>query len=146
MRSALSLLALSALVVTLTAGCAGPEEKLGRGVRNTTEIVRLGELRTTMEQTAVWDSPSQAATTGVVKGVDLTLARTGVGLYEIVTFPFPPYHPVLTKYLSPNPPYPDNYRPDLPNDPLYQTDQYIGYSGGTWASFIPGSQFEVLSQ
>jgi putative exosortase-associated protein (TIGR04073 family) len=144
MRSVLSLLALSALVATLTSGCAGPEEKLGRGVRNTTEIVRLGELRTSMEQTAVWGSVPEAVTTGVVQGVDKSIARTGVGLYEIVTFPFPPYHPVLTKYLSPNPAYPSNYRPDMPNDPLYQTDINVGYSGGAWASWIPGSQFEVF--
>ena len=29
----------------LVSGCAGPEQKLGRGVNNMTEITRLGELR-----------------------------------------------------------------------------------------------------
>jgi putative exosortase-associated protein (TIGR04073 family) len=144
MRNALSLIALLAVVATITSGCKGPEEKLGRGVRNTCDIVRLGGLRESMEQTAVWDSPSDAATTGVVKGIDLTLARTGVGIYEVITFPLPPYRPVCTNYLSPQPNYPSNYKPDMSADPLYYTDQHIGFSGGTAAGFIPGSQFDVL--
>ena len=137
----LSLFLIAAIVAT---GCAGPEEKLGRGVRNTCEIVRLGGLRTSMEQTAVWNSPSEAVTTGVVKGLDLSLARTGLGVYEVVTFPIPPYHPVCTKYITALPTYPDNYRPSLPDDPLYRTDQYIGFSGGNVFGFIPGSQFNVF--
>jgi putative exosortase-associated protein (TIGR04073 family) len=143
MRSALSILALLAFVATFTSGCAGPEEKLGRGMRNSTDIVRLSGLRTSMEQTAVWDSPSAAATTGVIKGVDMTLARTGIGIYEIITFPFPPYHPIATKYLTPDPTLPSNQTTVMANDPLFQTDQYIGYSGGRFAGFVPGSQFSV---
>jgi putative exosortase-associated protein (TIGR04073 family) len=144
MRNVLSLVALLAVVATFTSGCKGPEEKLGRGVRNTCDIVRLGGLREEMTDTAVWDSPSDAATTGVVKGVDKTLARTGVGIYEIVTFPFPPYRPVCTKYLSPEPGYPANYTVDLADGPLYHNDSNIGFSGGTIAGFVPGSQFDVL--
>jgi len=144
MRNVLPLLGLIALAATLTSGCSGPETKLGRGVRNTCEVVRLGGLRTSVEQTAVWDSPADACTTGVVKGVDLSLARTGVGLYEIITFPFPPYHPVCTHYLSPDPVYPDNYKPNMPDDPFYHTDTYIGFCGGDEASFIPGSRFDVF--
>jgi putative exosortase-associated protein (TIGR04073 family) len=146
MRNVLTLLGLLALAATFTSGCAGPEEKLGRGVRNTCDVVRMGELRGSMEQSAVWDSPSDAATTGVVKGVDRTVARTGIGLYEIITFPFPPYHPVCTKYLSPEPCFPSNNHPGLADDPLYHTDASIGFSGGTIAGFVPGSQFQVLGQ
>ncbi len=146
MRNVLPLIGLFALAAIFTSGCAGPEAKLGRGVRNTCDIVRLGGLRTSMEQTAVWDSPADACTTGVTKGVDLSLARTGVGLYEIITFPFPPYHPVWTHYLSPEPVYPDNYRPNLPDDTLYQTDTYIGFDCGNVAGFVPGSDFDPLSQ
>jgi putative exosortase-associated protein (TIGR04073 family) len=144
MRNVLPVLTLLAIAVLFTSGCAGPEAKLGRGIRNTYEVVRLSGLRTSMEQTAVWNSSSEAATTGVVKGLDLTLARTGVGLYEVVTFPIPPYHPVCTKYLSPLPPHPDNYMPELPDGPLYQTDHYIGFSGGRAFGWVPGSQFEVF--
>ncbi|HEX3627024.1 MAG TPA: exosortase system-associated protein, TIGR04073 family [Verrucomicrobiae bacterium] len=144
MRNILPILALAATTALLTSGCVGAQEKLGRGVRNTCEVVRLGGLRTSMEQTAVWNSPTEAATTGVVKGVCLSAARTGVGIYEVVTFPFPPYHPIARKYLTPLPTYPDNYRPSLPDDPLYQTDHYIGFTGGTAFGWVPGSQFEPL--
>jgi hypothetical protein len=41
-----------------TAGCAGPEQKFGRGMSNTFEIVRMGELRRSVEQTAIFDSPT----------------------------------------------------------------------------------------
>ena len=143
MRNVLPLLALLAIAAVFSSGCAGPEEKLGRGVRNTCDIVRVGELRNSMEQSAVWGSPSDACTTGVVKGVDRTIARTGIGLYEIITFPFPPYHPVCTKYLSPEPGYPDNYQPGLADDPMYHSDSYIGFSGGDEAGWVPGSTFNV---
>ena len=143
MRNVLPLLALVLLGATFTSGCAGPEEKLGRGFRNTFEIVQLTGVRRSMEQTSVWNSPAQGYTTGVVKGVNLSLARTGVGLYEIITFPFPPYHPVFTKYISPEPTNPDNYMQNLPDDPIFATDQYIGYSGGVFLPFIPGNQFNV---
>lgn len=145
MRNILSLLALLTIAGLLTSGCAGPEAKLGRGFRNTCEIVRLGGLRTSMEQTSVWNSPTEGVTTGVVKGVDLSLARTGLGIYEVITFPIPPYHPIWTKYVSPLPTYPDNYRPNLPDDPIYHTDQYTGFSGGNAFGFIPGSQFDVFA-
>ena len=144
MRNVLPLIALLAISATFTSGCAGPEEKLGRGIRNTCEVVRVGELRSSMEQTAVWDSPADACTTGVVKGVNRSLARTGIGLYEILTFPFPPYHPVFTKYISPQPAYPDNNFVRLPYDSLYATDRYIGFGGGTYFSFVPGNQFNVF--
>jgi putative exosortase-associated protein (TIGR04073 family) len=146
MRNVFPLLALFALVAAFTSGCAGPEEKLGRGIRNTCEVGRMGELRNSMEQTAVWDSPQEACTTGVIQGVDHSIARTGIGLYEIITFPFPPYHPVCTGYVAANPVYPDNYRPNLPSDPLFQTDQHIGVTEGNSFSFVPGSQFDVFGQ
>jgi putative exosortase-associated protein (TIGR04073 family) len=146
MRNIFPLLALVALAAAFTSGCAGPEEKLGRGIRNTTEIVRVGEWRNSVEQTAVWDSPQEACTTGVIRGFDRSVARTGIGLYEIVTFPFPPYHPVCTSYLSPQPIYPDNYRPNLPYDPIIATDQHIGYNEGGNFNFVPGSTFDVFGQ
>ena len=35
------------------AGCIGPEQKLGRGLTNTYELVRWGELRRSIEQSSV---------------------------------------------------------------------------------------------
>ena len=36
-------LAATALAALFTSGCAGPEQKLGRGVNNMFEVVRMGE-------------------------------------------------------------------------------------------------------
>jgi putative exosortase-associated protein (TIGR04073 family) len=133
------------LAALIVAGCAGPEQKLGRGVSNTFEVVRLGDMRRDIEQTSVLDSPSQGYTTGVITGFDHSVARVGLGLYEIVTFPFPPYHPVATRYLSPGPVEPDNYTPALLYDPMFETDTYSGFSGGDIAPYIPGSRFSVFN-
>ena len=132
------------LVALFAAGCANPEQKLGRGIDNTYEIVRLGEMRRSIEQTALIDSPGEGYTTGAIRGFDRSMARTGIGIYEIVTFPFPPYHPVATKSLSVNPEFPDSYKPGIIADPLFETDTYSGFSGGDVAPFIPGSKFKIF--
>lgn len=144
MRHTFSLLAGLVLVGALASGCANVEQKFGRGLNNTFEIVRGGEFRRTMEQTALFDSPDYAYTTGFVHGLNRTLARTGVGIYEVVTAPFPPYGPVFTDYLSPGPVYPDNYRPDLVEDSMFSTDTYMGYSGGDVLPIVPGSRFKIF--
>src|SRR6185436_20361741 len=85
-------------------GCAGPESKFGRGISNMTEFARLGEIRRSMEQTAAWDGAETVPTTGFLRGLNRSFARTGIGIYEVVTFPFPPYGPVLAPK---TPLYPD---------------------------------------
>jgi putative exosortase-associated protein (TIGR04073 family) len=144
MRKTLPLLAALALAATFVTGCANTEQKLGRGISNTLEPVRMGELRRTMEQTALWEGADVAYTTGFIRGINRTLARTGVGIYEIVTCPFPPYDPVFTDYLSPHPVYPDNYAPSLVEDSTFATDTNLGFSGGDVAPFIPGCRFRIF--
>jgi putative exosortase-associated protein (TIGR04073 family) len=144
MRNTYSLFVAVAVVGTLATGCTNMENKLGRGFSNTFEITRMGELRRTMEQTALFDSPNAAYTTGFVRGLNRTLARTGLGVLEIATFPLPPYHPMFTSYLSPNPVYPDNFKPGLVSDSMYDTDTLIGFGGGDVAPRIPGSRFGVF--
>ena len=137
---------LVALTVALfAAGCAGPEQKLGRGVSNSWDIIRLGEMRRSVEQSAVLDSPGEGYTTGVIRGFNRTAARTGLGIYEIVTFPIPPYHPIATKHFSAQPAYPESYKPGLISNPLFDTDTYTGFSGGDIAPFVPGSRFSVFN-
>ena len=136
-----------ALVLLLTAGCehvSKTEKKFGRGMANTYEIVRGGEVRRSMEQSALFDSPDTAYTTGFIRGFNRTLARTGIGIYEIITAPFPPYDPVATDYLAPGPVYPDNYMPNLMEDSMFATDSNLGYSGGDVAPMIPGSRFRIF--
>ncbi len=140
------LLFLAALAVTGTmlSGCANAERKFGRGMANTWEIVRLGEMRRTMEQTTLFDGPDVGRTTGFIRGLNRSLARTGVGIYEVVTAPFPPYDPVFTDYLAPGPVYPDNFHPKVREDSLYATDSNLGFSGGDVFPNIPGSRFRIF--
>lgn len=144
MRNAIALLSAVALAAVFMSGCAGPEQKLGRGISNSAEIIRGGEWRRSVEQTAVFDSPEAGRTVGLVSGLNKTLVRTGVGVYEVITFPIPPYHPIFTNYISANPAFPDNYRPGLPADPLYDTDTYVGMQGGDIAPLVPNSRFQVI--
>jgi putative exosortase-associated protein (TIGR04073 family) len=148
MRNVISLFALTALVALFTSGCAGPEKKLGRGISNTFEITRLGDMRHCIEQTAVFESPSAGYTTGAVKGFAQTATRTGVGLFEVLTFPIPMpgsgYGPIFPHYLPPGPVYPDSYKPGLISGSTFDTDTYTGFSGGDIAPFIPGSRFKVF--
>jgi putative exosortase-associated protein (TIGR04073 family) len=161
MRSVFFLLGMVATAALV--GCAGPEQKFGRGVNNLTEIIRGSEMRRSLEQTMMWDGPSQAPA-GFAHGVTRTVTRTGVGLYELVTAPFPPYHPVLVpqsrlypdasmrwrKYpwggveLSEYPVHSDNEIMVLRSGRLFETDSSVGFSSGTVAPWIPGNKFSPL--
>ena len=152
------------LVAGIFTGCAGPEQKLGRGIRNTTEFLRLGQIRRSMEQTALWEGADAAYTTGFIRGFNRSLARTAVGVYEIITFPAPPYGPVLTApydlypdesvatvsypwgglVLDANPTYPANFKPNLVSDSTFDTDTALGFSAGDVAPKVPGSRFRIF--
>jgi putative exosortase-associated protein (TIGR04073 family) len=144
MRNKFPLLGAVLMTGLLAAGCAGPEKKLGRGMNNLLEVVRWGEMRRTVEQTALFDSPDTAYGTGRVSGFNRSMARAGIGLYEIVTFPIPSYDPIATKYLKPDPAYPDNYKPRLVDDANFATDTALGFSGGDIAPIMPGSRFRIF--
>lgn len=144
MRKTLSLLGAVVVLGLLATGCAGPEKKLGRGLNNAGEILRAGEYRRSIEQTGVFESPSRAYTTGAVRGFNRTMARTGIGLYEIITFPIPSYEPIATRYLTPEPVYPDNFRPMAIDDSLTATDTGLGFSGGSILPWVPGNRFRIF--
>jgi len=144
MRNNLPLLAVVLIAGSFATGCAKVEQKFGRGMNNVFEIVRGGEFRRTMEQSVIYDGPDGAYGPGFITGVNRTLARTGIGVYEVVTAPFPPYGPVATDKFSPSPVYPDNYRPGILADSMFATDTYTGFSGGDVAPMIPGSRFKIF--
>lgn len=144
MRKTFPLWAALALTAALVSGCANTERKFGRGMSNMFEIVRGGELRRTMEQTALFDGPDAAYTTGFFSGLNRTLARTGIGIYEVVTAPIPPYDPIATHYLAPGAVYPDSYTPSLVEDAMFSTDTNLGFAGGDVAPMIPGSRFRIF--
>ncbi len=56
---------LAAALLLTAVGCAKTEAKLGRGMRNMTEVVRWGEMQRSIEQTALFDSPDMAYTTEI---------------------------------------------------------------------------------
>jgi putative exosortase-associated protein (TIGR04073 family) len=154
-----------ATAVLIFTGCAGPENKLGRGFSNMTAFVGGGDISRSVEQTALWDGPNTGPT-GFIRGFNRAMARTGIGIYEVVTFPFPPYGPVVD---STTPVYPDNsiavkgdknwgglvlpafsQRPDsyywgLPDDSIFTTDAVVGMSSGTVAPWIPLGSFNPLT-
>jgi putative exosortase-associated protein (TIGR04073 family) len=146
MRNVTPLLALAALGALFTAGCAGPEQRLGSGFTNVTEFARLGEMQRSVEQSSVFD-PDAGAATGLIHGFDQSVYRTVAGVYQIVTFPA---GNALTessfdqKYIPRGTTYPDSYRPGLPDTSTFQTDTYFGFSGGDVAPFVPGSRFAVF--
>lgn len=162
MRSSTSLLA-TVLVLSLV-GCAGPERKLGRGLNNMGEFTRFGEMRRSIEQTYLWEGPDSAFTTGVIRGFNRSVVRTALGVYEVATFPFPPYGPLLTStnrvypdysvanlgypwggiVMPERPVYPDNYKPGALSDSLFYTDTSLGFSDGDIAPMIPGSRFRIF--
>ena len=141
--SLFSLLALGYFV----AGCAGPEEKFGRGVVNFTEFARLGEMRRAVEQSVVsGDSPEFGYSAGFVHGANRSFERTGVGLYEMLTFPIPnytggDYGPIMRPT---NPVYPESYKPNWIAETSFSPDTALGFAGGDIAPMIPGSRFRIF--
>jgi putative exosortase-associated protein (TIGR04073 family) len=131
------------LAALFAAGCTGPEHKLGCGLSNTFELVRWGEMRHSVEESAMFPTAGNGYY-GFVHGFDRSLQRAGLGLYEVATFPIPPYKPALAKYFSPDPVYPESYKPGVVSDPMFDTDTFTGFSGGDVAPFIPGSRFQVF--
>jgi len=144
MRKTFFILPSLLLVAGLFSGCADAEKKFGRGLNNSWEIVRGGEFRRSVEQTSLRDGMDAGLSMGFVRGLNRTFARTGIGLYEMITAPFPPYGPVATDYLSPNPVFPDNYTPGIMEDSMFATDSNAGFSGGDVAPMIPGSRFHIF--
>jgi putative exosortase-associated protein (TIGR04073 family) len=139
MRLTKSLFALAGVALLLT-GCTSAEKKLGRGLNNLSEPFRMGELTRSYEQSYLWDSPDVAGSSGVIRGINRTIGRTAVGLFEVVTFPIPsepyfkPEHPV----------YPASYKPGALDNPVIQTDTALGFDGSDIAPMFPGSRFKVL--
>lgn len=148
MRKTLSLLSMMLLGAALMTGCAGPERKFGRGFSNALEPIRLGEVRRSIEQTALFDGPDAGYSTGWMRGINRTFARTGIGIYEMVTAPIPNgkrgYDPICTDYLAPGPVSPDSYAPNLVEDSTVATDTNLGFAGGDVAPMVPGSRFRIF--
>lgn len=166
-------LALVLASLTLAMGCSGPSYKLGRGINNTTEILRMGEMRRSIEQVSLWNDPSQGFTFGAIQGFNRTIVRTAYGIAEIATFPIPtpsydafylqkeqapgngdtyiggPYRKDQvwsTDFMSENPRYPASYAPSQLADSMFASDTNLGFSGGDIAPAFMGSRFRVFDK
>ena len=98
MKKALVVCIAALMIVSIaTASYAqDPAKKLVRGLGN----VFLGwvELPKNIYDTSVEENVFAGLTIGLAKGVGMTIVRTGAGVYETITFPFPipeDYAPVL---------------------------------------------------
>ncbi len=105
------------------------------------EPFRGGEMRRSIEQSMLFETPNAGYTKGFIHGFNRTVARTAYGVVEVATFPFPKYEP---KYYPLAPVYPSSYRPGRFADQVFATDTSFGYSGGDVAPMIPGSRFKVF--
>jgi putative exosortase-associated protein (TIGR04073 family) len=148
MRKTILSLTLLVLAAAMATGCANADRKLSRGVANVVEPIRLGEMRRTIEQTAVWGGPYSGYSSGFVMGLKRTVVRTGLGVYEVATFPLPTpgygYGPLMKNSYSPGPVFPDSYKPSLIADTMFATDTSVGFSGGDILPIFPGSRFRVF--
>ena len=146
MRPTLASSMFAAVATLALAGCAGPEQKLGRGLTNLAEFTRMGEMSRSYEQASLFDGQDFGGTTGIVRGFNATMKRTLYGAYEVVTFPLPnhknqDYGPLLKPV---DPIYPASYKPGLPDDPVLNTDYAVGFGSGDLFPFVPGSRFRVF--
>lgn len=73
-----------------------PIHKFGRGVVNV--LTGWIELPKQIHLGKTEDNPMTGVPIGLGKGVALTLLRTGIGLYEAVTFPLPYPHGFASPY------------------------------------------------
>lgn len=142
--------AVFACAAAFAVGCAGPEQKLGRGINNVTEFTRLGEIRRSVEQTALWENHDTAYTAGLLQGINRSIVRTTVGAFEILTFPIPSYDPwlapgnKLVNDATVDPTYPDAYKPHFLADPSSSPDSNLGWGGGDVLPFVAGSRFRIF--
>jgi len=84
------------LCLASTAYAQDPGKKLMRGLANI--LTGWVELPKNIYETSVEDNMFSGLTIGLAKGIGMTIVRTGAGVYETVTFPFPipeDYAPVL---------------------------------------------------
>ena len=93
---AIALVVIAMLGMTTQCYAQDPAKKLGRGIANV--LTGWVELPKNIYDTSVEENVLSGLTMGLAKGVGMTIVRTGAGVYEAVTFPFPipeDYQPVL---------------------------------------------------
>lgn len=67
----------------------GPTRKLGRGLANICPLTALPEFFETYRYINEGEGNNASFTYGVVKGIGRVVTRNAMGIYEVLTFPFP---------------------------------------------------------
>ena len=96
MKKILSIFIIASLILAPMAEAQDPARKLLRGCANL--MTGWVELPKNIYDTSVEENVLSGLTMGLAKGIGMTIVRTGAGVYETVTFPFPipeDYQPVL---------------------------------------------------
>ena len=62
-------------------------KKLSRGLANI--LTGWVEIPKNIYNTSIESNPLIGLTVGVAKGIGMSIVRTGAGVYELITFPFP---------------------------------------------------------
>lgn len=91
-----SLVILAILNVASAAYAQNMLRKLGRGVANI--LTGWIELPKNIYETSVEENVGMGLTVGLAKGIGMSIVRTGAGVYDTITFPFPipeDYEPLL---------------------------------------------------
>lgn len=86
-------LALPVCVAAAAGGDVKPVDKLGRGVQNA--LLAIGEIPYNIVEVSKDQGAWIGSTKGLVKGLAECTVRVVVGIYEIVTFLFPSYEPII---------------------------------------------------
>lgn len=86
------------LMLSISSACFAQDafSKLGRGVANV--LTGWVEIPKNIYSTSLEDNALAGATLGLAKGAGMTIVRTGAGIFEVATFPFPlpeGYKPIL---------------------------------------------------
>ena len=82
-----------------------PAKKLGRGIANI--LTGWVEIPKHIYNTSIETNPLVGLTVGTAKGIGMSIVRTGAGVYEVITFPFP---------------LPEDYMPILEPEFVFQTE------------------------
>jgi len=95
MRRQIAILMTGILIfgVAAPAYAVGPLEKLGRGLTNT--ATGFLEVLKNIHEVSIENDPVTGLVWGSTKGSAFAVGRTGVGVYEVTTFVFPKYEPIL---------------------------------------------------
>ena len=92
----ITLLVVISMLLAPMAHAQNPAKKLSRGFINM--FTGWAELPRNIYDTTIEENLLVGITIGIIKGIGMAIVRTGAGVYEIITFPFPVPHdyvPVL---------------------------------------------------